>query len=533
MSLADILKFRYPIVWMNTTESERFIISLTSVIDDRALYVFDDFEGLTVWDESTLDFKIITVEKTIPFTDPPEKKDIPLMDFGEAFGYVFGQGSEAIFVIRNFHKGVEEYFNPLASIYNKYYRGLRFDDLEPCPITVLCLSAEPEVPKEIASMVVVDNFELPTESAVTELLTYVSSKIPVEDAITDETLPAMAKACRGMTEFDIVNTVFDLVARDGAVKPEEIDRIKYERLKAMSTLDIVKPKFDLDQVGGLDHLKTVIMKADWIRRNPELAKEKGVDPINKVLVIGLPGCGKSMICEAASKTLGLDLAKIGVAEVMTKWIGESERKMRETFKQIHALAPIACWIDELGRDFQGGDYDGGTTNRVHGVLLTGLQELPSSVALFAAANDVTQLPPEMLRAERFDKIMFVGYPSFVERIDIFKINLGADSDYDWEELSTNTPFFTGAEIVQLIKTTKFDCIYDEGAITTRQILEGVPKQKNRLWVRHRDRVKSMYHAAINDHEWASSEQFTEASHVLSEKAFIPGRTSAPRGITIK
>lgn len=531
MSLTDILKFRYPLVWVNTQESERLIVNLATIIDDRELYVFDDFDGLTIWDEETLDFKIVIVE--VFDNRIGEMVDMPLMDFGEAFGYVFDRADQAVFVIRNFHKEAEKYYNSLASIYNKYYRTLRFDDMESCPLTVLCLSTEPEVPAEIAAICAIDNFELPTESALVELLTYLSTKMPKDDAIPNDRVTDLSKACRGMAEFDVINTVFSLIKKDGTVRSEEIERIKYERLKASSTLDIIKPQWGLDEVGGMDYAKKVILKAKWIREHSEQAATKGVKPINKFLFLGVPGTGKSYIAQAGAKALGTDLAKFGVSQAMEKWVGKSEENMRNAFRQIHALAPITVWIDELGRDFQSGNNDSGTTERVHGELLTGLQELPDTVSLFAAANDISQVPPEMLRAERFDKILFVGYPSFNERIEIFKLNLVKDLDYDWEQIANRTNFFTGAEIVQLLNDVKFECLENEGPITTKDILAGIPRLKNRLWITHKYLIQSMYANAIEKYEWASTEQREEARSIVEGKAYSQERSNVTSGMKIK
>lgn len=531
MSLTDILKFRYPLVWVNTLESERLIVNLAQIVDDRLLYVYDDFEGLTLWDDDASDFKIVNVEVFNPMVE--EKVDTAIFDFGDAFSYAFDKGEQAIFVIRNFHKDQEKYYNMLGSLYNKYYRTLRFDDMQYCPLTVLCMSTESEVPKEIAAMCAVEGFGLPTESALVEFLTYVSTKINDEEKLSSEAIGGLATACRGMAEFDVLNTVFSLIKRDGTVKSEEIERLKYERLKASSSLDIIKPKFGLDEVGGLDYAKEIVRKAQWIRDHPEQAAAKGVRPINRVLLLGVPGCGKSMICEASSKTLGLDLVLFSVARAMNKFVGQSEENMRTMLAQINALAPIALWIDELGRDFQSGNYDSGTTERVHAELLTGLQNLPSDVALFAAANDVSSLPPEMLRAERFDKILFVGYPSFGERIEIFKLNLGGHEDYDWDELATNSPFFTGAEIVQLLNEVRFAHLEREGAINTKDILSGIDRLKNRLWNTHRNAIQSMYSNALDKHEWASHEQHEEAQSILTGRAHTQNRKAGATEIRVK
>lgn len=533
-SLEQLLHFRYPVIWITTNESERLIVSLTTLMkdDERDVYVFDDFSGLSIWDRQAEDYKIILQDVIHPGTG--EEMSVPITKFEDAFQYCYDQDSSAVFAIRNFHLANKDdsFSNPLASLFAKYYRGFRFDDLGSLPLTVVCISTQEDIPDELSGICVKYEFSRPSESAIVSTLGYIAAKSPIEDAFEEGQMTQMAKACRGMTEFEVVSTVFDLIKRDGKVSAEEIEKLKYERLKASSNLDIIKPRWSLAEVGGLDVAKELINKADWIRRNPEEAKAKGIQPINKFLLLGISGCGKSMVCEAAAKTLGLDLANVGVSKVMSKWIGESERQIREMFYQLHALAPICVWVDELGRDFRGGDFDGGTTSRVHGELLTGLQNLPSDVALFGAANDISSLAPEMLRAGRFDKILFVGFPSYEERLDILKLNLGADSNHNWDELAHKTEFYTGAEIVQLVSTARFDNMFAKDDLTTENIVHTMAKLKNRIWVRHRNLARAMYREAYEQHEWASSQQYEEAKAIIDGVSPQSSR-SASQGVRVK
>jgi SpoVK/Ycf46/Vps4 family AAA+-type ATPase len=266
--------------------------------------------------------------------------------------------------------------------------------------------------------------------------------------------------------------------------------------------------------------------------NPDKAKEFGVSPIARMLMVGIPGPGKSAICEATANALGLDLARTGVSQVMNSFVGQSEQNMRNVFKQISVMAPLCVWIDEFGRDLSGGasssHVDGGTTDRVHGEFLTGLQELPKNVFLMCAANQLENLRPEMLRADRFDKIMFVGLPSFMERIDIIKIyldDINTDHVFDYEQLSQATQYFTGAEIKSLIKETKFNIALGEmRTITTQDIVNTAPTIRNILWNKNRQKIQDLYATAIEQWDWASTDQFNDAKLVVSGS---PITTSKP------
>jgi SpoVK/Ycf46/Vps4 family AAA+-type ATPase len=200
--------------------------------------------------------------------------------------------------------------------------------------------------------------------------------------------------------------------------------------------------------------------------------------------------------------------------------------MRAVFAQIRAMSPLCVWIDEFGRDLSGGSssshVDAGTTDRVHGEFLTGLQELPDDTFLMCAANQLDNLRPEMLRADRFDKIVFVGLPSFNERVDILKIylkDIETDHEYDYEALASATEFFTGAEISSLIKEVKFFIVTDEfRPINTQDIISYAPRIRNTIWNQHKDMVKSMYQFALQQWDWASSEQISEANNIISGRS---------------
>jgi SpoVK/Ycf46/Vps4 family AAA+-type ATPase len=241
-------------------------------------------------------------------------------------------------------------------------------------------------------------------------------------------------------------------------------------------------------------------------------------PLRRVLFVGVPGTGKSAICEATASSLDLDLAKFGVSQMMDKFIGESEKRMRSAFAQLRAMAPLVVWMDELGRDLSVGDYqgDGGTTSRVHGEFLTGIQELPSNVLLMAAANQIGHISPEMLRADRFDKIMFVGLPSLEERIGIFNIHLGKDAGrFNLETLAEMSDTFTGAEIKAVIREARFKIsVKDKRKIEQSDIESLIPLQQNRMWVKHRSTVTDMYQRAIAEWDWASSAQLEDAQKIL-------------------
>ena len=281
-------------------------------------------------------------------------------------------------------------------------------------------------------------------------------------------------------------------------------------------------------IGGLDNIKDIIRRTAVLWNDPERAKSFGITPIRRMLMVGIPGTGKSAICQATANELGLDLARTGISQVMNSFIGQSEANMRAVFKQIKLMSPLCVWIDEFGRDLSGGSssshVDGGTTDRVHGEFLTGLQELPEETFLLCAANQLEALRPEMLRADRFDKIMFVGLPSFEERKHIFHIHLSkidTNHDYNYDELADASVYMTGAEIVSLIRETKFYVTSESfRPIETKDVLHFIPRTKNTIWLKHNDMVMSMYQYALEQWDWASTSQMEDARMILGKKSLV-------------
>jgi len=326
----------------------------------------------------------------------------------------------------------------------------------------------------------------------------------------------------GLSETSFINLCMLSLNDRGFVDSDYIYSEKMKEIKQKGILEIIKPKITFDDIGGLDNAKNLILKNAALWRDPEKAKTYGIRPISRILTVGVPGTGKSAICEATASALNIDLARTGISQVMNSFVGQSEANMRAVFQQIKVMAPLCVWIDEFGRDLSGGSssshVDAGTTDRVHGEFLTGLQELPSNVFLMCAANQIENLRPEMLRAERFDKIMFVGLPTLEERIAIVKIYLSdvaSENFYSYEEIADATKYMTGAEIKSLIKEVKFNvALNEERVATTRDIVQHVPRMRNILWNKNRQMVQDLYSIALEQWDWASTEQFEEASSIV-------------------
>lgn len=531
MSLTHALQNRSPLIWVDTIEPERLIGSLTTLTSDKNLFVFDDIDGLTQWDYVSRTWKKVLNNVRSPDSD--EMIDVPIMVFELAFMYAW-KTENSLLVKRNADIKIEELFSIFSSMYGRFRNSFWSNSIETVPLQVVLLTAGKPCPEELRSMTTVIQYGYPTRSEIAALINTIQKNYG-NDVIKDQDISHLVQVSQGMSEFELIETYLNVIREKGFIDLVVVEKIKFDRMKQMSMLDITKPKVSLSDVGGLEGAKKLIAEAEWIWKNPEKAKEFGLTPISKILFVGLPGCGKSYICEAAANTLGLDLARAGIAKAMNKFVGESENRIQQIFNQINSLAPIAVWMDELGRDLSGGESsgytDGGTTSRVHGIFLTAMQELADGVFLFAAANNIQQLPPEMLRAGRFDKILFVGFPSFEERKEIFRLNLLGPNDYDLDLLSKHTACFSGSEIKKLLEIVRSGISVNQlRHITNEDILNYIPLQKNRLWIRHKALVVTSYQQALEEYEWASDAQRAEGLAIAEGR--LPSGSSNQKASTL-
>jgi ATP-dependent Zn protease len=518
--LLEQIKTGNPVLWIKTPDCARMVEYIVNS-DLKNFYTMDLLNGFSGYCKTTRTWKPILVEMLDPSVNDIVQKTTD--DFSVALHHMvkndliknscfihqpFGEASMWLMSNKvNFEISVRSYRNA-------FYKD-SLDDLSLQHVIVCSL----DCPKDVYDIQVVEP-ELMGIKEINDILHHLSVGLDIN--ITTEESQEIARASVGLSEFSFINLSLLSLIKNNKIDPKYIYEEKMRSIKKNGILEIVKPKITFQDIGGLDYVKDLMRKNVWLWNNPKEAERFGVEPLRRILMVGVPGTGKSAICEATASEMGLDLARTGVSQVMNSFVGQSEANMRSVFFQIKAMAPLCVWIDEFGRDLSGGSsshhVDAGTTDRVHGEFLTGLQELPNNVFLLCAANQIENLKPEMLRADRFDKIIFVGLPAHQERKSIFEIYLKqvGDGNFDYEALAEASSGFTGAEIKSLVKETKFYIAASfMRSIQTNDILEYIPKIRNILWNKNRAVVQSLYTAALEQWDFASAEQLADAQKVIS------------------
>ena len=287
----------------------------------------------------------------------------------------------------------------------------------------------------------------------------------------------IVNASIGLSSSEAEWTYRKIIAEKGRILGSEIGLIvaaKEAIIKKSGILEYFHPEANLNSIGGLENLK------DWLRNRGKAfsndAKKYGLPTPKGVLLLGIPGCGKSLTAKTIANEWNFPLLKFDLGKVFAGVVGESESNIRKALSLAETISPSILWIDEIEKGLSGlgSNGDSGTSSRVFGTLLTWMQEKKSEVFVIATANDIEKLPAELLRKGRFDEIFFVDLPTESEREDIFRIHIEKKgrqcSDFDLKELASKTTGFSGAEIEEAVNEALF-IAYNENREPMQQDIE--------------------------------------------------------------
>jgi SpoVK/Ycf46/Vps4 family AAA+-type ATPase len=278
----------------------------------------------------------------------------------------------------------------------------------------------------------------------------------VDGSLDAEGKELIVKSAQGLTADEIESALARSLVEAKKLTVEQIIEEKKQIVRKTGMLTFYPAEFGMDDVGGQELLK------DWLRKRrrsfSDAAREFGIPYPKGVLLIGVQGCGKSLVAKAIASSYGLPMLKMDVGRIFGSLVGQSEENMRRAIRIAESLAPCILWIDELEKGFAGmggsGVSDSGTTARVFSTFLTWMQEKTKPVFLVATANDVSALPPELMRKGRFDEIFFIDLPDLEERKEILRIHLKRrkrdPAKFQVAKIAKLTDGYSGAELEQLV-----------------------------------------------------------------------------------
>jgi len=334
--------------------------------------------------------------------------------------------------------------------------------------TIILMGPHFDLPPELQNVFMTYEFELPTTASIREYIdTYALPMIERAGAEkpSETVLHEFSTACTGLTRWQSINLTNLSFGSFGTLNEDAVRFAQQEKAKLLlreGSLEMRTPRGGLEMVGGLDGLKAWVGKVTPIVRHPEDAKSYGLRVPSGLLMVGTPGCGKSLLCEALGGHWGLPVLLFNVGAAYGSLVGESEANIRRMQSTAKAMAPCIVMVDEIEKGLGGDSLDGGTSNRVKQSLLTWLQEKPEDVFVVATANDLTRLSsmPELIRAGRFDKIFFVDLPDAGARREIFRIHFGRAkheiSDETLDKAVGATEQYSGAEIESVVQESLRD-----------------------------------------------------------------------------
>lgn len=458
--LSILIQAQYPLIYLVTSEEERAEQAIAAIAQSKPqqrIFIWTVTHGIVEYGQP----RTTTQHNTVS----PEA----------AIEWVIRQKEPGLFIFKDLHAFID------APVTTRWLRDA-IASFKGTQKTVIIMSPVQQVPIELEKEVVVLDFPLPT---MTELNQVLSTQLADNRnrRLSTDAREKLLKAALGLTRDEAEKVYRKAQVTTGRLTEAEVDIVLSEKkqlIRRNGILEYIEEDETIDSVGGLEELKR------WLKQRSnaftERAREYGLPQPKGMLILGVPGCGKSLIAKTTARLWGLPLLRLDMGRVYDgSMVGRSEANLRNALKTAESISPVILFIDELDKAFAGSagsaDSDGGTSSRIFGSFLTWMQDKKSPVFVMATANRVERLPGEFLRKGRFDEIFFVDLPTSEERQDIFNIHLSKRrrdiARFDIEQLAKVSDGFSGAEIEQAIIASMYDAFAQDREFTQLDIIAAI------------------------------------------------------------
>jgi len=448
--LEAIIRSRTPLVAVETNEEPQ-IVRLTRKIGQRLqlkTYRWTVTEGLQAFE---------------PCDQPLQS----LVKSQDILSYIKTESKNSLFLLLDYHPYLQDavhirQLKDVALTYEKHYS------------TVLMVGPSLKIPEELLPFTASFRIPLPTPEELRSIVLEVAGEWGAghgqrEVETTNKALDLLVRNLSGLTATDARRVAQRAVNDNGIINEvdmPEIMRAKYELLGRDSLLSFENETVRFAEVGGMRRLRQwLTVRKEFFQAGPDPSR---LDPPRGVLLLGVQGCGKSLMAKAAAGVLGVPLLRMDFGVLYNKYYGETERNLRKALETAEVMSPCVLWMDEIEKGISVERDDDGLSRRVLGTLLTWLSERRKPVFIVATANDISRLPPEMVRKGRFDEIFFVDLPTPENRREIFTIHLQkrglAPAEFNLEELAKAAEGFSGSEIEQAIVSAMYVAHADGGEL---------------------------------------------------------------------
>ena len=353
--------------------------------------------------------------------------------------------------------------------------------------TIFILSETVVIPHELENYITIFDIPLPTVAEISSIIEDFIRDLKITN-VEQEIIDDLALSFKGLNEFQI-KQILNLSYQDGGYIDKDDKKLilkeKEQLVKKSGMLEIVNFSETIDDIGGLENLKDWLKRKEKIFADLDRAIKFGVDVPKGIMIVGVPGCGKSLTAKATASLFKIPLVRLDVGRLLGKYVGESEENMRKALKLAEAISPCILWVDEIEKAFSGVGGQGGgndVTTRLFGQFLTWMQEKENTVFIVATANKISAMPPEFTRRGRFDEVFFVDLPNDKERRKIIEIHLKKrgkwDEKIDSIQLINETKGYNGADLEAIVKDTIEEAfIEDRKKITTDDLIRTIKATK--------------------------------------------------------
>jgi len=469
--LLIMLKSRIPLIVIETNEELRAIelIVKMSIQLAKPVFQWSVASGLTA-----NNIAILGSDERVPKTE----------EASAVLTHIFKTQTPAFFILCDFHPFFED--EPV-SVRRLKEIALKFDQLQH---HILLISHELNLPPELNSFASKFHMTLPTDEQIRRMVISEIRRWSVENQgrqvrIDNHAFIQIIHHLRGLSATSAERLARSIIVGDGAISTEDIERISKAKAELMDLGGVLHYEFEtakFEDVAGLVHLKHWVQE----RKNAFLvsasSNKKQLDFPKGIMLLGVQGSGKSLAAKAVAGSLNLPLLRLDIASLYNKYIGQSEANLKRAFLLADKMAPAVLWIDEIEKSIHNGDdADNGTSKRILGMMLTWMSERKKPVFIVATSNDVSQLPPELIRKGRLDEMFFVDLPAEKMRVDIFKIHLKKreldENEFDIQQLAQLAEGFSGAEIEQVIISAIYSARAKQASIRTEHFVDAIDKTR--------------------------------------------------------
>lgn len=503
--LNSLIRSRHPIIYINTYEEDRII----KVIHQLCVNASSTWQ-LVSWDITGIVQELYGENLSIP---DDELNQLEILNWFEDTS--LPKDATRLLILKDFHNamGIDSR-GGLEYLISRKLRNL-------CSVlpqqnkSLIIIAPDLYIPPELDKDITVIDWDYPDKDQIAALientLKAVSKNTKIKNRFridySEEEKQNIVRAFQGLTLDEITMAIKYILSTQSEFDPSDIIQYKKSIIQKTGMLEWIDTPYDLNAVGGLNNLK------DWLGKRKKAFTQEAIDyglPENPkgLLLLGIQGCGKSMCAKAVAKHWNMPLLRLDIGRMFNGILGSSESNVRHAIKIAESIAPCLLWVDELDKGFAGlsssGTTDGGTAARVFGSFYTWMQEKNKPVYIVATANNITKLPPELLRKGRFDEIFWVDLPNETERSEIFSIQLQQRkrevANFDLDALARASFGFSGSEIEAAIDDALHESFSDnQRDLTTNDILKSITNtfplskimaeelNKQREWAKNRTR----------------------------------------------